>query len=171
MASFPSSYIPTTTTSVLRAADVLTYTAGLTYPLGLWAEFERAVDTGGAERIIQVDDGGSNNRVICDVSGGDVWNPSVISAGSTVANLTVGSALPVSAVHKGVARFELNDVNAAINGTLGTADTSAALPATPTRINIGGVGGTVAMPFGYIRKVAATNFAPTDAQLQLMAPA
>jgi hypothetical protein len=84
-ASFPSSYIPTTTASATRAADVLTCTLNSTaelaaaaaaspelvtnggfdfdnisvkevpaeqtaiYPISLWAEFERAVDTGGQE--------------------------------------------------------------------------------------------------------------------------
>jgi len=166
-AAFPSSYIPTTTTSVLRSADVLTYTAGLTYPLGLWAEFERAVDTGADEVYFQIDDGSINNRAVIFVTASDLANGFVRSSNVTQMDNSVAGAVAVGAVTKTAVRVATNDGNVAKGGTLGTQDTSLTLPATPSRLVIGS-NGTSAQPFGYIRRIAAFNFAPIDAQLQAM---
>ena len=167
MASFPSSYIPTTTTSVLRAADVLTYTAGLTYPCGIWSEFERAVDTGGAEYVFSLQgSGGVANSAQMFVNTTDVARMTVDAASVRQADITVAGAIALNTVTKVAGRVATNSVQFCRGGTLGTEDTSVTLPSDPTLISLSAV-----PPFGYIRRIAAFNFAPTDAQLQLMAPA
>jgi hypothetical protein len=167
-ASFPSSYIPTTTASATRAADVLTYTAGVSYPLSLWAEFERAVDTGGFETYFNIDDGSTANRADIYVDTSDLATFRVTAATTQQAGPTVAGSIAVGTVEKVAGRVATNSVNVARNSTLGTEDTSVTLPATPTRITIGLSAGAGAPPFGYIRRVAIIQGAGTDAQLQSM---
>jgi len=165
-ASFPSSYIPTTTTSVLRSADVLTYTAGLTYGLGLWAEFERAVDTGGNETVGYIDDGDGSDRAWMYVSASDLAAALTTAASVGQSSLSIAGAMAINTTHKMALRVATNSVQMASNGTLATEDTVATNPAAPTRWLVGSQG---SLPlFGYIRRIAAFNFAPTDAQLQAM---
>lgn len=164
-ASFPSSYIPTTT-AVTRAADVLTCAAGVSYPLSLWAEFERAVDTGGVEQVVCVDANSNNERAYLSVTGGDAFAAGQHAGGVQVALPTVAGALSVGVVYKGAGRFALNDVQAARGGTLATADTSAALPTAPTFMRFGQTEGGGNFFFGYIRRAAVFSSALSDANLQ-----
>jgi hypothetical protein len=164
--AFASSWIPTAGSSVARSADVLTYTAGVTYPLGLWAEFERAVDTGEQEIILQTDTGANAQRAIINVAVNDAARAQMLG-GANSGSATTGS-IAVGAISKVAGRILLNDCNVAINGTAGTADTTADYPTNPTLLRIGtSVGGVISL-FGYIRRIAAFNFAPIDAQLQSM---
>jgi len=131
------------------------------YPLSLWAEFERAVDTGGFEEFVNVDDGDSSDRatVYADTTGiftNDMRSGNVNQGGSAVAG-----AVALNTVTKGAGRFQTNDTRAARGGTLGPADTLCTLPATPTRLVLG-----AAPSFGYTRRIAVFTTALTDAQLQ-----
>lgn len=160
--SHQSSYIPTTSASATRAADVLTYTAGVNYPLSLWAEFERAVDTGGIEIIAQVDSGSATDRARLEVTAADIAGGIVSSGGVNQAFPSVTGALAVGTVYKAAVRVATDNVNMARGGTLGTNDTSATMPATPTLLRVG----TATEPFGYIRRIAVFNSALSDANLQ-----
>jgi hypothetical protein len=68
------------------------------------------------------------------------------------------------------ARFSLNSVQTCRSGTLGTEDTSAAVPATPSSISIGLTHGATGPNFNYIRRLAVFNTGLSDANLQLAAP-
>lgn len=160
-ASFPSSYIPTTTASVTRASDVLTYTAGVSYGLSLWTEFERAVDTGGDEELLRCAFDGNERSTLSVRSSGDLARAIQRAGASDVADLTVGGALALNVVHKMAARFALNSVRLACAGTLSTEDTVAAAPTNPVLLTIATAGST----FGYTRRIAVFNSALTDAQL------
>jgi len=165
MASFPSSYIPTVAAASTRAADVLTYTAGVSYPLQLWSEFERAVDTGGTATILQTRAADNNNRARLNVAGG-VAAGLVTASGSAQAQPAVAGALAINTVYKTALRVDTNNVNMARDGTLGTNDTSATLPDAPTLLMLGSDG---SLPlFGYIRRVAVIQGAGTDANLIAM---
>lgn len=161
-ASFPSSYIPTTTASATRAADVLTCTAGVSYPLSLWAEFERAVDTGGEEFLVQTR-ADANNRFALIVASNDTATAVAIAA-STNNNVAVSGSVAINAVTKMAARYALNDVRVYRGATQGGNDTSAALPTDPTEIQFHSNGSS--QPFGYIRRAAIFNSALSDAQLE-----
>jgi hypothetical protein len=131
----------------------------------LWSEFERAVDTGGGEYWSQIDDGSNNNRVLIYGNTLDQVAAFMNSGGVTQAETAVGGAVAVNAVTKFAARFDTNSVRGCRAGTLSTEDTSATLPAAPTRWQIGNPS---PQPFGYIRRVAVIQGAGTDADLQAM---
>jgi hypothetical protein len=164
-ASFPSSYIPTTTASATRAADVLTYTAGVSYPASLWAEYERAVDTGANESLVYVDDGSTNNFTRIIVSNADVLVASMNSGGASQGSSSSAATIPAGSTVKGSARFNTNSIRSCLAGTLATEDTVATLAATPTTIYIGNDRSGQAC-FNYIRRWAVFNSALSDANLQ-----
>lgn len=162
--AFASSHILTTGSSATRAADVLTVSSpGADYPLGLFAEFERAVDTGGDEHLLAVDSGTAGERALVYVSSTDIAGSTMRAGAADQASLTVAGALALATQYKAAARFDTNDSRLARGATLSTADTTATKPATPTRIIFGGT-----PSFGYTRRAAIFNFAPSDAQLQAM---
>jgi hypothetical protein len=165
-ASFQSSYVPTVAAAATRAADSLSYTAGVSYPASLWAEFSQDVLAGGgSNRIFQIDDGSINNRATLYMST-NVVTFRVSTSGSNVATVLVSGAISASVVYKAAGRAETDDVRVYRNATQGTQDTSAALPASPTTARVGVGVTTDEELFGYIRRVAVFNSALTDAQLQ-----
>ncbi len=165
-ASFPSSYIPTTTASVTREADVLTYTAGVSYPLSLWAEFERAVDTEGVEVMVRASFD-NNNLADVGVNGSDLAELQMVAGGSSQGFPSVAGAVALNTVTKIAGRFNTNSMQLARGGTLGTEDTTATLPTAPTLLYIG-AGNATRHSFGYIRRIAIVQGAVSDANLQAM---
>ena len=165
-ASFPSSYIPTTTASATRAADVLTCTAGVSYPLSLWAEFERAVDTGGGEALVLVDDGDSSDELLLFLNSSDLVAVQMTTGSASQGSVAVAGAVAVGAVTKAAGRGNTNSFISAKNGTLSAEDTSATLPATPTTLRFGARASASLPSFGYIRRAAIFNSALSDANLQ-----
>jgi hypothetical protein len=164
-ASFASSYIPTVAAASTRASDVLTYTAGVSYPASMWAEFSQDVLAGGgSNRIFQIDDGSINNRATLYMST-NVVTFRVSTSGSNVATVLVSGAISASVVYKAAGRAATDDVRVYRNATQGTQDTSAALPASPTTARVGVGVTTDEELFGYIRRIAIFNSALTDAQL------
>jgi hypothetical protein len=166
LGAFPSSPIVTVAAAATRAADVLTYTAGVSYPLSLWAEFERAVDTGGIEALLSTDNGSTTDRGELFIGSADTGKLFVRQNSNTQADVTVAGAVAINAITKLAGRVATDDVRAARGGTLSDADTSAVLPASPTRIVVGSTNGTASFAFGYIRRAAVFTTALTDAQLQ-----
>jgi len=166
-ASFASSPIVTTAASQTRAADVLTVpVSALTYPLSLFAEFERAVDTGGTEIIFLVDDGDGTDRCYLRVTASDALGGVVTTSSSDVADQVVTGTVAVGTATKGAARFATDDTKACRGGSLSSGDTSCAMPATPVAVRFGGTNTAGAMPFGYLRRAAIFSRALTDSELQ-----
>lgn len=168
MASFPSSYIPTTTASATRAADSLSITGvtGLEYPLSLYAEFERAVDTGTQETQVYVYSTDSTERALIHRSSGGFLSVLVTDGGVTQASLSAATTPAVGAVARVAGRVALNDVNVAGGGVLATADTSCTMPAPVTTIRFGSTDAGAFYSFGYLRRAALWPRALTDAELQ-----
>lgn len=165
--TFPSSYIPTTTASASRAADALVVTSpGVDYPLTLFAEFERAVDTGGTEVIFATNVVGDANRAQLSVSSADLLRYQTVSGGVADGDQTVATAIPIGAVQKAAFRTTTNDVRGARNGTLGNQDAATtAIAAAPTWIEFGTLNSATPL-FGYLRRTAIRLGALDDAGLQ-----
>jgi len=163
-ASYASSYIPTTTGSATRAVDSLTVTgvSGLTTH-SVFAEWEVVVLGASAtdQRALAINDGTTSNRTLVWASNG-VPGMQVKAASSFSASINIGSAFAVGDRIRVAGRIAENDMQAARNGTLGTADTSAALPTGLSQIefNNGGV-----PTFGYLRRAALWTRALSDSEL------
>ena len=165
-ASFGSSYVPTTSASATRAAEVLTYTAGVSYPLTMWIEMARNGTLAFTNIAMQVDSGSNNERGIIGSTAGDLATAIQITGGSTVAAPTVAGTMALNTAYKVAGRFEANNCNAAQGGTLGTNDTSCAAPATSTALRFGSDVAGGGIFFGFIRRAAVFNSALSDANLQ-----
>jgi len=165
--AFATSWIPTAGASVTRNADVLTVSSpGVSFPLSLFAEFQRAVDTGGTERLHTLDDGTDAENANLAVTSADLFRTAMTDGNVLQAGVTVAGALAVGTAYKGAGRLSLNSVQSALNGTLGTEDTVGTVPATPTVWRVGATSTGTNVSCGYIRRAAIFNTALTDAQLQ-----
>lgn len=165
--AFASSWIPTAGASVARNADVLTVSSpGVDFPLSLWAEFERAVDTGGTERLHTLDNGTEAENANIGMNASDLFRAAMTDGGVLQAGAPVAGALAVGTVYKGAGRFALNSVQSALNGTLGTEDTIGTVPTTPTNWRFGAGSDGLVVSYGYLRRAAIFNTALSDANLQ-----
>jgi len=169
--SFATSWIPTAGASVARAADVLTISSpGVDYPFTMYAEFQRLGDSGTNEALVQMDLGDDNNRALLRVTAADLTTAFLRVGGATQAEVSAGAAAALDTTYRLAGAFATNRVQSCRNGTLGTEDTVATVPATPVTIRIGSVFATSVTTFAYIRRAAVFNTALSDANLQLVAP-
>jgi hypothetical protein len=171
-ASFPSSYIPTTTASATRAADSLTITGvtGLDYPLTLFAEFDFAdadssvIASSRAAFALGTSGTTAERNGIYNLSGG--LGGLSQAGGVTQASPGVSGTVAVNTTVKTAYRVQQNNFNFAKNGSLGTTDVSGTASATPNIITFGFWPGSVGWLHGYLKRAAIFASAKTDAQLQ-----
>lgn len=163
-----SSYIPTGASQATRNADscVMTGTNFSSWfnategTLLAHAIRGRTSDIG---RIATVNDNTANESIelAADTSGEFI----VVDGGSTLANITPGT-VTANTAFKIAGAYKLNDVQAALGGTLGTADTSVTLP-TVDRLMIGQqAGGSPVYLNGTISLLKYWPTRLTNAQLQ-----
>ena len=140
--AFATSYIPTTTATVTRAADVTSVTGA---NFSSWynqtegtvlAEYKRLVNASG--RVLTFNDTTANEQIRITASLSTNIRPDwqVIDGGAVQANVLGAAEVAVGATGKTAGVYKLNDFQQATNSTLGTADTVGALP-TLTVLNIG----------------------------------
>lgn len=168
--AFPTSYIPTTTAAVTRAAD------NLTIPTGSWLNaskgtlFAKADVTslGGTAypRIAYLNDGSVSNSIGLYVNdaGADQKSAQVVYGGVGVMYGT-GAAYTAGNLLKSGITYELNNVIAAHDGVLTGLDTSVDIP-TVSSLHIGRVASSYLN--GHLQ---AAKYYPTrvpDTQLQLL---
>jgi hypothetical protein len=166
--SIASSYIPTVASTATRVADscVMTGTNFSSWfnategTLLAHAIRGRTSDIG---RIATVNDNTANESIelAADTSGEFI----VVDGGSTLANITPGT-VTANTAFKIAGAYKLNDVQAALGGTLGTADTSVTMP-TVDRLMIGQQAG--ASPVYLNGTISLLKYWPTrltNAQLQ-----
>jgi hypothetical protein len=132
MASLPTSYIPTTSSTVTRAADVVTDTSTGASIRTLYAEF-RSPGLG-TQPIVSLDDDTANERIELLTSGTDP-KLLVTDGGSAVADIDAGT-VTANTLAKLAARFATDDYAVAVDGGTLQTDTSGTLP-TVDRIRIG----------------------------------
>jgi hypothetical protein len=131
-----SSPILTTTAAVARAADQLSVAlSGLPWSGqgAIFAEFATRQASNLVRVALQLDDGGSTNKILLAAANtGTGQGQVVVTTSSTdVADVRSG-ATAVAATARIAARVMPNDVQIATNGELGTVDITAALPTTTT---------------------------------------
>lgn len=173
--SFPTSYIPTTSAQVTRAADVATMT-GANFSSWYRQDEGTVVTSGDINSIggsafpafLSVDDTSSNNAM--EISVWDGASDQLKFAGyvSGVAQWSVSGAV-YSAGKTSViaAAYKENDFSAAYSGTLGSADTSGGVP-NVTQLHIGMNRGGGSPLNGHISRIAYYPIRLSNASLQAM---
>ncbi len=173
LGAIPSSYIPTTSATVTRAAEVCKiattlFPATATGPYTIFAKgIMPPTNASDSTRVPVALSIGSSPQVryFAKIASGNIAGTNVVSSvtDASTGNVVVAPFNPV----KMAARFDLNNCNTAINGTLGTTDTACAYPSAPTQLNIGNFNdGSASHWHGWIQQIAVIPVALTDAQLQ-----
>ncbi len=155
--AFATSYIPTTTAAATRSADSAVVTPISSFynqaEGTLFAEYLGAKTATSSRVIVDIDDNTLGNRVSLVGNGsGLIPQASVTTAGSNVFNSTIGASPSASDIIKLIAGCKTNDFIACRNGSLGTDDTSGAMPSVLTHLYIGQF--VSAHINGHIRKIA-----------------
>ena len=154
--AFATSYIPTTSATVTRAADVASITGsnfsswynqteGTVFmgylPIGLRTSYP-----------LSIDDGTTNNFIGFAFDSGASRFARIDTGGVTQASITQG-LVSVGSESKGALAFAINNVAASFNGTVPTADTSATIP-TVDRVRLHALGGSSTFAFnGTIKRL------------------
>jgi hypothetical protein len=167
-AAFASSYIPTTTAAVTRAADVLTYASAGNVPTtgpGTVAAtidtYASAVNVGGQ---IAVDTrGGSGADGIVLYGASNTSRPSwfIRSGGATQVDVSYAVALGNNTPTRMVGTWSVNDFALYTQGVSRATDTSGSNPTSHTRLAIGCDNVNVSQTFGHVRNVLIFNAALT----------
>jgi len=165
--AFTTSYIPTVASTVSRSADVATMT-GTNF--SSWYNFSEGTFVADADNvatgnlyILDANDSTSNEeiRMATAATSGSlvVWRAGVVQA-----NITVGTTAANTPFKMGAA-YAANNTNAALNGAIGTTDTSFVSP-TPNRLQIGA--SFTAYLNGHIRAIAYYNTRLPNTSLQTL---
>lgn len=165
--AFPTSYIPTTSSSVARNADVLTYPVAVDPPLTLYSEHVIAtVNSGSTLRLLALHDGSSDNRVATRLHTDGGQRALVEAANVLTADINDGSTPSDNTLFSAAIAAATNDVEMYQDGASdGTPDTSAAMPTGITTLNVGQVaGGSTGQPNGTFREVKVFTRRLNDTQ-------
>ena len=175
--TFTTSYIPTTTTQVTRAADVAIMT-GTNFSSwynqsegAVYAEVDRIYSPTGSTSsfVVSIDDNTLNNRIgFYGLSNQEVFSDFV--GGLGLATIPVSSSFAVNTFGKLAGTYKLNDFAAAGNGALGTPDTSGTLP-TVTQMRIGDRQDGVRTLNGHIKTLIYFNKRLSNSILQYLTSA
>ena len=170
MAAAPSSYIPTTSAAVARAADVWTVvlandwfntTAGALFIAGKTAP--GLPPSGGTQVLAMFDDGTALNRFyIWRVNTGNIYFSAIVGGVATSPNLGVISD---NTAFKIVVTWSSTNVSAVINGNSPVTSTITAVP-TLSNLRIGLSSSGTGQWGGHINHLAYFPVALSDVQLQ-----
>jgi hypothetical protein len=139
--SFPTSYIPTTTGTLARSADVCSYTDVSSF-------YNPAAGTLVGDLILYTPSpsvfpelfrfGGGNNRIQFGVTNvaGEAIRPFITSGGTQTYSSAQGTTVAGTS-RKVAITFATNDAISCLNGTLGTQDTSVTMPVSISTAFIG----------------------------------
>lgn len=136
----PTSYIPTTSSTVTRAADVnalvLSSVSGWNASEGTIYVEARAALGSGTQTYAQYDDGTANNRLCVYRDSSNVLRAIVVVSGSTVVNLNLGTVANDTAFKVAFA-WKVNSFAASVNGGAAVTSSSGAIPSGLTTHRIG----------------------------------
>ncbi len=165
--SVATSYIPTTTGSVTRNADVITLSGAVSGCIGqtegtIYTEFEYRTDTS-TRRILALSDGNQTNRVMLIFAAGSVF------AQINTQSINIGT--PVVGYNKAAFGYIQNGVSgtltASLNGGAVVSGTSVAYPTALNTINVGKIedANTTSQINSRIRSAAIYTSRLTNAEL------
>ena len=142
--AFASSYIPTTTASVVRSADICSITGsdftsfynqseGTIVGSGLTNQ----PTTNAGPELFKSSDGTNNNRIQLGMTNATAQavRPFIVASGTATYSSTQGTAT-VGVERKVGMAYKTNDAISAFNGTLGTLDTTVTPPTNCNQVNL-----------------------------------
>jgi len=165
--TYYTSYIPTTTVAVTRAADAITLAGTLSTEGTMFVEFVAGPAQTTAPIVYGIDDGTNNERAQIFLSSGNDPSLFVVDGGVTQVNAASSSAVTQNAVSRVAYRYKLNDFGISTNGAAVGTDTSGTLPTVTTRRFGAGTGSTQYL-LGKIRRVAEFPVAYQDSIIRSM---
>lgn len=160
--AFATSYIPTVGSQVTRAADsasITTLTPWYNSAAGtLFASvsYEAAANGPVGDYNVSISDGTISNIILIG-SAGSV-SCQLISGGVSSYNQGVGTRPAIGVVQKTAFAYSAVDANQAVNGTLGTTDTTTVVPSAVTKLSIGSRGDNSGYLNGWVNTL---NYYPT----------
>jgi hypothetical protein len=164
--SYATSYIPTTSASVTRNADVISKT-GISSLIGqtegtLFVDFYYdAVNNGVNYVVSSLNNGDYGNSIFIDLFNNslssNIFNAYNLESKITLAGLT-------TARHRLAVAYKLNDIAFYVDGVLVGTDTTASIP-TLANINLGYLGSTISTEQSYINASALWPTRLTNTQL------
>lgn len=165
--AFTTSYIPTTTASVTRSADVASLaTSAFPYSTTEGSLIVSAMpqNLGAVRRAVQLDDGTTNERVTLSTNSTPNGSLTVNDGGVAQAELVAGTPV-VNAAIKMAARFKANDFAFSVNGGAVGTDTSGTFP-TLNALRIGSGTSSTEPLNGWVRQITYIPRALTNVELQ-----
>jgi hypothetical protein len=169
--NFPTSYIPTTTASVVRSADICSITGAAFTSFYNQSEgtivgsgLTNALTTNAGPELFRSNDGTTNNRVQVGITNFPLQavRPFIVASGTATYTNAQGTATVGVERKVGVA-YKTNDAISAFNGTLGTLDTTVTPPTNCNQVALfSGLGAGTISSFRYYKKRLS------DAKLQAL---
>ena len=154
---FATSYIATTTAAATRSTDeaiVNTVSSFYNQTEGtMFAELEPRGQLTSA-RYVQFDDETNSNRIVLGLTSSSTVQNFTTVAGNTTLSSTLSGTIDAGAIYKMGAGFATDNMVSAANGTLGTVDTSGAMPSGIVRLRLDGQLGSAATRGHWLRKFA-----------------
>ena len=169
--SVATSYIPTTTASVTRNADVISLSGAVSGSIGqtegtIYAEVNYSA-IAATKAIVTINDGTADNRIVIRLLSTTSISVLIrVATANNDYNVTI-PAIPSSGTFKIALAYKANDYVLAFNGTTYASTTTRSVPATNAVI-IGNNGGNADFFNDRIRAAALYTTRLTNAQLQAL---
>jgi hypothetical protein len=167
--SYATSYIPTTSASVTRNADVISKT-GISSLIGqtegtIFMDFTLLPNNSNNSYLFSISDGSSNNIIRTEIY---VDSPSIYQFRTGIVTLGVSQGDAFTNItqpnNKMAISYKLNEVKIFLNGVLVATDTSVTIPAT-SQVHIGNRNNTDLFIGSYYKSFVLFPTALTNAQL------
>jgi hypothetical protein len=172
--SFATSYIPTTSATVTRAADVASITGtnfSSWYNQTEGTVFAEGAVTqpasGGNQFVFRASDNSFNNQVALNIQGSGAASIATAAGGVIDGTATSVLALSANTAAKFTGAYATNNLGMSLNGATVVADTSATMPTALNRLDIGSDhSGTNRVKAGTIKRLTYYPVRLPDATLQ-----
>jgi len=144
--SLPTSYIPTTSSTATRAADVSTSAATTVFESDWYRQEEGTVfadivvtlpNSGGNQFVLRASDNSYNNAIAWNIQGGGVAAIGTNTGGVFDGIASSSTALTANLPAKFAGGYQANNLALSLSGATSVIDTSATIPTVLTRADIG----------------------------------
>jgi hypothetical protein len=157
--AFPTSYIPTTTTALTRAADVASVntlspwynaTESTLYMEYVWEGLKSI----SGQPVVAIDNGSISERIaFLATSANAMQNVTNVAGVTSGSNVTPATTYVANTLYKVAAGVKLDDMQSALNGVSGSTDNTTLLPTGLTTLRFGATTGSAISNF-WIRRFA-----------------